>query len=178
MHIALLRAVNVGGHGKVSMADLKTLMDDIGFVGGRTLLQSGNLVFRADGLEDAAIERLLEAEAGKRIGLKTDVMARDASEWSAAIAANPFPDKAAQDPGHLLLLALKAEPAPGAVAALREAYDGPERFEGWGRHLHVVYPEGVGPSRLTTALIERRLGVRATARNWNTVLKLQAAAAG
>ena len=176
MHIALLRAVNVGGRAKIAMADLKVLMDDMGLEDGRTLLQSGNLVFRARGLPGDELERRLEDEAEHRLGLKTDVLVRTAAEWSRVIEANPFAREAADDPGRLLVLALKAPPVAGGLDALRAAITGPERIAGEGRHVYAVYPEGVGGSRLTTPLIERRLGVRATGRNWNTVLKLQAAA--
>jgi uncharacterized protein (DUF1697 family) len=172
MHVALLRAVNVAGHGTVSTAQLKAVMEGAGLKDGRTLLQSGNLVFRAEGLGDAEIERRLEAEAERRLGLRTQVMARSGPAWRGVVEKNPFPAEAKADPAHLLVLALKSAPSTGDVDALRKGHDGPERFEAQGAHLYVVYPQGVGRSRLTTALIERRLGVAATGRNWNTTLKL------
>ena len=177
VHIALLRGVNVGGRKAVSMADLRSLAAGLGLTEPRTLLQSGNLVFGADGQAGEALERLLETELHARLGLESSVMVRTAAEWSAAIAANPFAAEAAADPGHLLLMALKTPPAPGALSALRAAIKGPERSELDGRHAWLVYPDGIGDSRLTNVVIERCLGVRGTARNWNTVLKLQASAA-
>ncbi len=120
---------------------------------------------------------MLETELHARLGLESSVIVRTAAEWSAAIAANPFATEAAADPGHLLLMTLKTPPAPGALSALRAAIKGPERVELDGRHAWLVYPDGIGDSRLTNVVIERCLGVRGTARNWNTVLKLQASAA-
>jgi uncharacterized protein (DUF1697 family) len=88
--------------------------------------------------------------------------------------ANPFPEEAKRDPGRLIAMCLKGKPALDAVDALRSAISGPERVQVIGRELYIVYPDGMGQSRLTTALIDRTLGVRGTARNWNTVLKLGA----
>ena len=178
VHIALLRGVNVGGRKAVAMADLRALAAGLGMTEPRTLLQSGNLVFGADGRAGAALETLLETELQASLGLESSVMVRTAAEWSAAIAANPFAAEAVSDPGHLLIMALKAPPAPGALTALRAAIKGPERVELDGRHAWLVYPDGIGRSPLTNAVIERCLGMRGTARNWNTALKLRALAAG
>ena len=175
MHIALLRAVNVAGHGAIAMSALKDLMAELGLKDAATLLQSGNLVFRTEGGEDAALETLLEDGMRRRLSLAADVMVRSAPEWARVIAANPFPQEAASDPGRLLVLALKVAPAAGAVQALQAVLPGPERIMGEGRNLYAVYPEGVGRSKLTTALIERKLGTKVTGRNWNTALKLAAA---
>lgn len=174
--IALLRAVNLGPHNKVAMADLREMLAGLGMEDPRTLLQSGNLVFRSDASETAELERLLEAEAKARLGLDTDVFVRTADRWRAVIDANPFPDEAESDPAHLLVFALKEAPDQAAVAALQEAIRGREEARAEGRHAYVVYPDGIGRSRLTNAIIEKHLGTRGTGRNWNTVLKLQALA--
>jgi uncharacterized protein (DUF1697 family) len=171
-HIALLRAVNLGAHNKVAMADLRALAERLGFDQPRTLLQSGNLVFRAARPTGAALERALEVEAAKRLAVDTAFFVRTAAEWSALVAANPFPDEAVRDPGHLLLFCLKQQPGADAYAALRAAIKGRERVEGDGRQAYIVYPDGVGTSKLTIALIERKLGTAGTGRNWNTVRKL------
>ncbi|MSP20376.1 MAG: DUF1697 domain-containing protein [Alphaproteobacteria bacterium] len=105
-YVALLRAVNVGGRGKVAMADLRALATDLGLANARTLLNSGNLVFGADGTADKIAARLA-AETTERLGLTTDFLVRSAQEWRAAIAANPFATAATDDPGHLLLMPLK-----------------------------------------------------------------------
>ena len=85
-------------------------------------------------------------------------------------------EEAKADPGHLLMLCLKDEPGRDAVTALQKAIVGREVVRARGRSLYVVYPDGVGRSKLTAVLIERKLGTRGTARNWNTVLKLAALA--
>ena len=177
--IALLRAVNVAGYGSVSMSALRTSFEDLGFAGARTLLQSGNVVFDVGSSAAEAIEHRLEAEAAKRLGLRTAFFVRTAVEWAALIAANPFPDEAERDPSHLVALCLKVKPSAAAVAGLQAAIKGPELVRvGSSRHAYISYPAGIGRSKLTAAVIERALGSVGTARNWNTVLKLDALARG
>jgi len=173
-HVALLRAVNLPSHNKVGMADLKKLLGDLGFEDVQSLLQSGNLVFGSEGRTGAQLETLLEAAAKARRGLDTDFFVRTAGEWRTVIANNPFPEEAERDPGHLLVMFLKEEPDPKDVIALQEAITGREVVRAKGRHAYLVYPDGIGRSRLTNVLIERKLGTRGTGRNWNTVLKLGA----
>ncbi|HEX4198629.1 MAG TPA: DUF1697 domain-containing protein [Caulobacteraceae bacterium] len=170
-HIALLRAVNVGGR-SLKMGDLAAFARDLGLGEPRTLLQSGNLVFESPAKGDAALEKRLETEAKKRFGFAIDVMVRSAAEWQALMTANPFADAASDDPAHLLVMPLKTAPAKDALERLRAAIKGRELVELAGRDAYLVYPDGVGNSKLTIGVIEKALGVRGTARNWNTVLKL------
>jgi len=174
--VALLRAVNVGGHQKVAMSALRASVSDMGFSDVRTLLQSGNLVFRSAAATALGLEQRLEAEAARRLALQTEFFVRSAEEWAALIAANPFLEQARQDPSHLLVMFLKGAPGPVEVAALRAAVTGAEVVHVQGREAYVVYPNGIGRSRLTSALIEKKLGTRGTGRNWNTVVKLAALA--
>jgi uncharacterized protein (DUF1697 family) len=101
-------------------------------------------------------------------------MLRAADEWAAVVAGNPFPEMAARDPSHFLVMFLKRAPAAAAIEALQAAVPGREVIRADGRHAYVTYPDGMGRSRLTTNLIESKLGTRGTGRNWNTVLKLAA----
>jgi uncharacterized protein (DUF1697 family) len=172
LHIALLRAVNVGGR-KAIMSELRAWLADLGFEDPRSLLQSGNLVFgsRQTG---AALEALLEREAVAKLGYATDFIIRTADEWRTLIAANPMPRMAQDDPSHLVVMPLKAAPGAAQLAALREAIRGRETAELVGRDLYLAYPDGIGESKLTIAVIERKLGTRGTGRNWNTMKKLEA----
>jgi len=173
-HVALLRAVNLPGHNKVGMADLRGLVATLGYGDGRTLLQSGNLVFRAGRRSSAVVERQLEVEARARLGLATDFFVRTAEEWATLVERNPFPKEGRRDPSHLLLFCLKDAPPPPRVEELQAAIVGREVVRVYGRHAWIVYPDGIGRSRLTSAVIESKLGTRGTGRNWNTVLKLLA----
>ena len=171
--IALLRAVNVGGV-KVSMADLKTLLIDFGFEGVRTLLNSGNAVFRSEGTNGADLEEALETEFAKRAGRLTEFFVRTAEEWKSIIDRNPMTDQARGDPGHLLLVILKRAPSNQEIESVRGAIVGPEIVQADGKQAYIYYPAGVGQSKLTAKLIEKYLGSPGTGRNWNTVLKLAA----
>jgi uncharacterized protein (DUF1697 family) len=173
-YVALLRAINVGGRNAVAMADLRALLTQLGFDDAQSLLQSGNLVFRSRPQTGARLERALETEAQKRLDLETEFFVRTAEEWKAVIARNPFREEAERDPGHLVVVVLKAAPDAKDVTALQAAITGPEVVRADGRHAYIVYPSGIGRSRLTNALIEKTLSTRGTGRNWNTVLKLGA----
>jgi uncharacterized protein (DUF1697 family) len=176
--IALLRAVNLGGSTQLSMTELTELLDGEGFDKVQTILNSGNLVFRASRGKSVELEQRLEALIAGSFGRSTEVFVRSASEWHGVLAQNPFELEAEKDPGHLLLTALKAAPPAESWAALRTAIRGRERIFGAGRHAYIVYPDGVGRSKLTAALIERKLGTRSTSRNWNTARKLDGLASG
>ena len=173
-YIALLRAINVGGNAKVAMADLKTLLADLGYANPQTLLQTGNLIFQAKATSSEKLEARVEQALTKQLSLTTDVLVRTADEWSQAIAANPFAKEAASDPSHLLIMPLKSAPTKQAVKDLQTAIHGRETVAAVGRDLYIVYPDGIGRSKLTNKLIETRLSMRGTGRNWNTALKIAA----
>jgi len=175
-YISLLRGVNIAGHKKVAMADLRRLYENIGLKDPRSLLNSGNLLFESGKRTPVQLERLLEAETRKQLDLETDFFVRTAEEWEAIIAGNPFTQEARRDPGHLVLMVLKKAVETKDVAALQKEITGPEVVRGKGTHVYITYPAGQGRSRLTSALIDAKLGARGTGRNWNTVMKLGALA--
>lgn len=170
--VGLWRAVNLGGHNQVSMADLRACLEHLELTRPRTLLQTGNAVFGSR-RSPAMLEKQLEAEGRTRLEVDTTVMVRTAPEWTSIIDANPFLDEARDDPSHLLVMVLKSKPTPTANRALQSAITGRERFRLVDRQAYVFYPDGIGRSTLTMTVAERALGVTGTARNWNTVLKLQ-----
>lgn len=176
VHLALLRAVNVGGRNPIRMAGLCALLVELGFLDVRSVLQTGNLVFRcgAQGRTGAELEAFLEAQAGQRHHLHTDFFVRTEKEWKQIIANNPFGEEAKRDPSHLLVVFLKRAPSAKEAEQVQAAISGPEIVCVNGREVYIVYPAGIGRSRVTNAFVERKLGTRGTARNWNTVLKLGA----
>ncbi len=178
-YVALLRAVNLGAYNKVGMADLRDLLGRMGFEDVRSLLQSGNLVFRSARQPAASLEARLAAETGRALGVHTEYVVRTAREWRALIAANPFPDDALRDPSHLIVMCCRSVARGELVKALDAALSsGPERVAVRGKQAYIVYPDGIGHSRVTTALLERALDTRGTGRNWNTVQKLAALLSG
>lgn len=174
MHVALLRAVNLGSHNKISMADLRQFFIGLGFGDAQTLLQSGNVVFSGGSKATAALEQTFEREARTQLGLDTDFFVRTGREWRELVDANPFPKEAKSDPGHLVAVVVREAIDPSTAAALQKAIPGRERVAARGRCLYIVYPDGIGRSKLTPALMGKHIRTRGTARNWNTVLKLAA----
>jgi uncharacterized protein (DUF1697 family) len=173
--IALLRAVNVGGTKAVAMPALCKLLSGLGFSGVKSLLQSGNVVFTCKDAANAALEAKLETAVAEGLGVQTSFFVRSASEWDAIVANNPYPAAAREDPSHLVVMAFKSAPAARDVSALQAAIAGRETVKAIGKQAYFVYPDGIGTSKLTNAIIERKLGLTGTARNWNTVLKLTTA---
>jgi uncharacterized protein (DUF1697 family) len=170
--VGLFRAVNLGGSTQLRMTALAELLRRRGFEDVHTLLQSGNVVFRSAAAGPMRLERILEDAVSDAFGLSTDVFVRTAAEWRAIVNQNPFPRQAEEDPAHLVVATLKRAPVAEEWAALQAAIPGKEEVQPSGRHAYIVYPDGIGTSKLTAALIERKLRTRGTSRNWNTVRKL------
>jgi uncharacterized protein (DUF1697 family) len=171
-YIALLRAVNLGGDTAVRMDALRSATEQLGLRKVRTLLQSGNLVFETEAVPPSRLEERLESRSADVLGLRTDYFVRTAEEWSAIVRSNPFPREAKADPAHLVVTVLKAAPPPHAWKALEASIVGRETVRPGDRVAYIVYPDGIGRSRLTARRIEDRLGTSGTSRNWNTVSKL------
>lgn len=160
-YVALLRAVNVGGTGKLPMADLRAMAQDAGFANVRTYIASGNLVFESDadeGAVKAALESALEVYAGKPVG----VVVRTGDEMAAIAAANPFPDAPAN---RTVAILLSAPPPADLLAGVSGRQS--EEITAGVREIYVHYPDGQGNSKLK--IPAARAG---TARNLNTVAKL------
>jgi uncharacterized protein (DUF1697 family) len=172
LHIALLRGVNAAGNRQVTADDLIALLTALGHTDVRTGPKVGDLVFTSGEQTGAELQTQLETELMARFSLRTDVYVRTADAWRALVAANPFPEFAAQDPGWLMTLFLKDTPDKKAVGQLRSAIRGREQVRAESRQLYAVYPDGVGGSKLTNGLIEKTLETRITGRNWTTVLAL------
>lgn len=170
--IALLRGVNVGGHKRLRMEDLCILLERMGFENVDTIAQSGNVVFSDHGGSEAELEVALERAARKKLGLETDFLVRTREEWNSMMAHNPFTAQARENPSHVLVYFLKEGTTGEKALALEKGIRGPEMVSLWGQHLYAYYPQGIGRSKLTLAVIEKRLGTKGTARNWNTISDL------
>jgi len=164
--IALLRAVNVGGTGKLAMADLKAMCEAAGFHSVRTYIASGNVVFESN-LSGAAVQKELEgrllAHAGKPVG----VVVRTAAEMADVLAANPFPHAAGN---RTLTIFLPGAPPADALATASGRVD--EELAVGRKEIYVHYGAGMGLSKLKIPAAKN-----GTARNMNTVAKLAAMAA-
>ncbi len=174
--VAFLRAINVSATNKVTMADLRQFMTDLGFTGVTTLLQTGNVIF--DARDQVDLETQLKAEAEIRLGLKTEFFVRSAEDIDKIVAENPFPREAIDDPSHLVVLFANREASVEGQENLQSWIKGREYFRCVGRNFYFVYPDNIGNSKLTIKVIERHLDCLVTGRNWNTMLKIQASLRG
>lgn len=160
-YVALIRAVNVGGTGRLPMADLRAMCIDAGFSRVETYIASGNVVFdckAASSRVKGDLEARLLAYSGKPVG----VMVRTAAEMAAVLAANPFPDA---DPKYAYAIFLDQRPPRGALEQASGRSD--EEMRLGKREIFVHYPSGMGTSRLRIPA-----AAAGTARNMNTVAKL------
>jgi uncharacterized protein (DUF1697 family) len=169
-HVALLRAVNVGGR-KLPMTELRALAKRIGWKEVASYIQSGNLVFAAAG-DPAALEAQLERAIAKEFALDVPVIVRTAAAWRRYPGSNPFAEAAEKEPNRLVLLLSKEQPAYGAEQAIQAKAAAGERVRRAGDALWIHFPEGAGASKLTPSLIDRAIGSPATSRNYRTVMRL------
>jgi len=176
-YIGLLRGINVGGHNKIPMAELRALVTRIGWKQVQTYIQSGNIVFTASSEADV-LETQLEQEIERNFDLRISVVIRPAADWSNYVAGNPFPDAARNEPNLVLLALSKAPPKAEAASALQERASNGERITRVGDALWIHFARGVARSKLCPALLDRLAGSPVTARNWRTVLRLREMADG
>ena len=168
--IGLLRGVNVGGKSKLSMSALRELVEGLGYTHVQTHLQSGNVVFTSnDHTETAA--RKIEAALQCDLGLSSAVVLRTRDELVDVIERSLLADVASA-PEHYVVFFLSEAPDPKRLASIDPSAFAPDVFRPSGREIYAWFPEGMGRSRLLSALSDKRLGVVATARNWKTVTAL------
>lgn len=172
-YAALLRGINVGGHRKVPMAELRSVIADLGHRDVVTHLQSGNAAFTVEDAEGEAVRRALEAAIERRFGFAVDCVVRDADYLRAVVAGCPFPADALEAK-QLHVTYFSGPVAPERFDGVDPAAFAPEEFRIGDRALYLYAPEGLGRSKLADALARPTVtrGLVATTRNWNTVTKL------
>ena len=159
--VAMLRAVNVAGTGKLPMAELKAMGERCGFANVRTFIASGNLLFDSD-LPEAAAATTIAAEVEKFFGRPVPVFVRSAAELAAAVAANPFGD---DQPNRVMAHFIAEPPVEAMLAEARDVAG--ERIALGPRLIYVSYGAGIGKSRLKLPAI-----AKGTARNMNSVARM------
>jgi uncharacterized protein (DUF1697 family) len=164
--IALLRAVNVGGTGKLPMSDLKTMCEASGFSNVRTYIASGNVVFTS-GKSEAAVKKALEAKLAAYAGKPVGVLVRSAAEMQGVLNDNPFPKAPAN---RVVAVFLDSPPPKDTLAAVRGQKD--EAIELGRREIYIHYGEGMAKSKLVVPAAKA-----GTARNMNTIATLAKLAA-
>lgn len=168
----MLRGINVGGHNQIKMDDLRGLYGSLKLRGARTLVQSGNVVFRADEGDPAPLAARIEKAIERQFGFRPAVIVRTPAELRETIAQNPFAAREGIDPSRLLVTFLASEPAPEAREKVLRMEIAPEELRLRGRELYIYYPHGQARPKVPWTSIEKTLQVAGTGRNWNTVTKL------
>ncbi|TWT76864.1 hypothetical protein Pla123a_22880 [Posidoniimonas polymericola] len=169
--IALLRGVNVGGKNKLPMTEWAAGLESLGCKNARTYIQSGNAVFESTRKDAGRLAKDIADQVDASHGFRPATLVLSAARLAALIAANPFP-AAAAEPKSLHLYFLEAAPKDADLAALDAARSKSEAWQISDGAFFLHAPDGIGRSKLAAGA-ERSLKVAATARNWNTVLKLQ-----
>jgi uncharacterized protein (DUF1697 family) len=153
------------------MAALRTMFDDLGYANVRTYLQSGNVVFDSARTAHAKLAQQIEQEVSSTFGHDISVIIRNGSDLERVVNDNPF--ATAGVPPLTLHVVFLAKPAPaGAVKDLDPDKWLPDKFEVRGAEVYLLLPNGMGRSKLSISYFEKALGIRGTARNWNTVSRL------
>jgi uncharacterized protein (DUF1697 family) len=172
-YVSLFRGINVGGNHQVSMANLKAVHESLGLQHVLTYIQSGNVIFHSAEADVPQLQRQIEAAFEQRFGFHSDVMVRTVAEFNEIIEKNPFQSQQNKESKWMVVMFLAARPDDTAQDNLLKAYDGPEEIFFIGQEMYIYYTNGMGRSKLSGNFIERKLKTVGTARNWNTVLRLQ-----
>jgi uncharacterized protein (DUF1697 family) len=174
VYVSLLRAVNVGGTSVIKMDALRRVYESMGLRDVRPLLASGNVVFRSRIKDREQLVKRIMQEIERRLGLDVEVIVRTLAEVESLVERGPVLSPRA-DPAKLHVMFLASVPAAAAQAELVKWHkDGklPEMLELRGPEIYLYYPNGVGRSKLSNAVMENKLGVAGTSRNWHTLTKL------
>jgi uncharacterized protein (DUF1697 family) len=169
--IALLRGINVGRAKRVPMAELRGLLEELGFTDVRTLLNSGNAVFEAGRKGNRAIASAIETAISSQFGFEVPVVVLSGKELDAIIAENPL-TKGVDEPAKLHVAFVKSATALGKSRPLLKEQWNPEAIALGTGAAYLWYADGVLESKLAPAFA-RAMGDAATSRNWSTVLKLR-----
>ena len=171
--VSLFRGINVGGHQKIRMDELKDLHVSLGLKDVVTYIQSGNVVFTSDNADPAQLSGQIEDGFAKKFGFRVTVMVRTSAELNDIIANNPFQNQPTKESKWVVVMFLAIRPERTALEDLQKTYVGPEELYLIGQELYIYYANGIGRSKLTGAFIEKKLKTIGTGRNWNTILQLQ-----
>ena len=170
-YAAFLRGINVGGRKKVPMAALRELLQDLGYADVVTHLQSGNAVFSSPGKSPHSLARAIADRIAGEFGMDVKVVIRTGSQLADVVSRSPLP-AGPENPSRFFVAFLAAAPGPEATAAVQSMSFDPDQIWISGAEAFLWCPAGAADTNLTNAFLEKRLGVTATSRNWNTVIKL------
>ncbi len=170
--IAILRGINVGGRRKILMADLRAMLEAMNFSNVKTYIQSGNVIFDAEGKTDnITLAKNIAKAITEKFGFDVPVIVRTTKEWAQSVKQNPF-YKDGVDISHLHLTFLSEAPKEEEKQNAESYNYEPDKFVIQGKDVFIYCEGKYHKSKLTNNFFEKKLKVNATTRNWKTVLKL------
>jgi len=170
--VGLLRGVNIGGHHKIKMHDLRSLCAGLELADVQTHLQSGNLIFRTSERSFPKLADKIECCIERKYGFRPEVLLRTASEMREIVAGNPFASRKGIEPSKLAVVFMEDEPSAPQRQALLQMDIAPEELHVIGRQLYIYFPNGQARPKISWSQVGKILQTPTTARNWNTVTKL------
>ena len=170
--ISMLRAVNLGPHNRVKMDALRDLYASLKLRDAQTYVQSGNVVFKTDERDAAAVTKRIEKGIERTFGFNCAVILRTSAEMRDVVAKNPFARRRGIEPSKLLVTFLCADPGEEARKLVRELETDPEELWIHGREAFIYYPNGMARPKIPWTKVEKMLKTAGTARNWNSVTNL------
>jgi uncharacterized protein (DUF1697 family) len=171
-YISILRGINVSGHKKIQMNDLKTLYEDLKFKNVTTYIQSGNVVFKASKQRDEVLAKKIEAAIYSKYDFEVPVITRNVEEMKNTISINPFLKDTGIDKEKLHVTFLEEIPDKTKVDSIKNIDYSPDKLIITGKEIFLYCPNGYGITKLSNNFFENKLKVNATTRNWKTVNKL------
>jgi uncharacterized protein (DUF1697 family) len=170
--ISMLRAVNVGGHNKIKMEELRALCTSLKLRNPQTYVQSGNVIFHTDERDTSAVAKRVCGGIERKFGFTADVICRTMAEMRDVIARNPFAKRREIEPGKLLVYFLASDPGADARKCALTIKADPEEMRISERELYIYFPNGQGRSKFPWAAVNKTLKTPGTGRNWNSVVKM------
>ncbi len=174
-YVALLRSVNVAGHGRITMQELRSSFEGLRYTDVTTYIQTGNVLFSTGSKSQAGIAAAVEERLAEDFGDSPAVILRSVPDLLRIGGASPYAKAGADSSRHHVTF-LATTPAPATLAALTLPPSGRDDLVVDGTEIYVHTPDGYAGTKYTGTFLERRLGVVSTTRNWNTVSKLAALA--
>ena len=172
VYVAMLRGINVGGHKKILMADLRKSCQALGFESVQIYIQSGNIIFQTARCSTTVLSKKIADRILADFGFPVPVISRSAEEMSAAARGNPFVKRPGIDMSKLHVTFLSSAPLRAAWKRFAAIEATSDEFRHSDREIYLFCPNGIAKSKLFAVNLERLLSVGGTTRNWKTVSKL------
>ena len=175
-YIALLRGINVSGHKIIKMETLRLVLAELGFQNISTYIQSGNVIFESDNENAAALEHQISHKIFEHFGFDVPVRITTLEELNRIVAENPFIKENLENPTQPYVAFLSEVPLDNHYQHMKAVNFGEDRFVNKDRVLYLWYADSPGNTKLSNVVIESKLKLKATSRNWKTIQKLIALA--